>query len=38
MMKFVLWSSFKIRSGNVKKNKSSNVYTAEHYTVALTTK
>ena len=28
----------KIRSGNVKKNKSSNVYTAEHYTVSLTTK
>ena len=28
----------KIRSGNVKKNKSSNVYTAEHYTVSLAIK
>ena len=28
----------KIRSGNVKKNKSSNLYTAENYTVSLVTK
>jgi hypothetical protein len=27
-----------IRTGNVKKNKSSTVYTAEHYTVSLVAK
>lgn len=31
-------SDGKIRAGSVKKNKSSTLYTAEHYTVSLTTK